>query len=179
MQRLGQDEKVNIISDEKEKSIVLINDIRFKTRRSIKWDEVEAYLKEYIGKYYEILETSEKMYIGTDFPDEFCHSRDKIKLKGANEKAKANMITAIGDLIKVATNKSISEDFERKHKKKAQKGWYRYDTRFGIPVYDSDGMLEKYHIYLARMLVRCDKNGKLYLYDLVRTKKETSSPPQQ
>ena len=142
-------------------------------------DEVEGYLKKYIGKYYEILETLEKVYIGTDFPDEFCHSRDKIKLKGANEKAKANMITAIGDLIKVATNKSISEDFERKHKKKAQKGWYRYDTRFGIPVYDSDGMLEKYHIYLARMLVRCDKNRKLYLYDLVRTKKETSSPPQQ
>lgn len=37
MQRLGQGEKVNIISDENGKSIVLINDIRFKTRRSIKW----------------------------------------------------------------------------------------------------------------------------------------------
>ena len=179
MQRLEKSEKVNIISDEDGKNIVLINDIRFKTRRSIKWDEVERYLKEYIGKYYEILETSEKVYIGTDFPDEFCHSQDKINLKGANEKAKANMITAIGDLIKVATNKSISEDFERKHGKKAQKGWYRYDTWFGIPVYDSDGILEKYYIYLAKMLVRCDKNGKLYLYDLVRIKKETSGPSEQ
>jgi len=28
---------------------VLINDIRFKTSRSINWDDVEAYLKEYIG----------------------------------------------------------------------------------------------------------------------------------
>ena len=46
MQRLEKSEKVNIISDEDGKNIVLINDIRFKTRRSIKWDEVERYLKE-------------------------------------------------------------------------------------------------------------------------------------
>ena len=72
-------------------SIVLINDVRFKSRRSINWELVESYLKEYIGNCYEILETSEKVYIGSDFPDEFCHSSDKIKLKGANEKAKANI----------------------------------------------------------------------------------------
>lgn len=29
------------------------------------------------------------------------------------------------------------------------------------------------------MLVRCDADGKLYLHDLVRTKKETSKPPEQ
>jgi hypothetical protein len=29
---------------------------------------------------------------------------------------------------------------------------------------------------LVRMLVRCDADGKFYLYDLVRTKKETSKP---
>ena len=31
----------------------------------------------------------------------------------------------------------------------------------------------------TRMLVRCDADGKLYLYDLVRTKKETSKPHEQ
>ena len=108
--------------------------------------EIEEYLKEYIGNTYEILETCEKIYIGNDFPDEFCHSKDKIRLKGANEKAKA------------------------------KKGWYRYDTRFGIPKYDENGELEGYHIYSAKMLVRRDEDGKLYLYDFVRTKKETSSP---
>ena len=40
-------------------------------------------LKEYIGKCYEIIETSEKVYISKDFPDEFCHSTDKTKLRGA------------------------------------------------------------------------------------------------
>ena len=176
---MDKKEKLNVITDENGKRIVLINDIRFRTRHAIDWKEVEEYLKEYIGKHYEILETSEKVFIGTDFPDEFCHSEDKIKLKGGNEKAKANMVSAIGDLIRVATNKSISEDFGKKHKKKAHQGWYRYDTRFGIPFYNSEGILERYNIYSARMLVRCDEKGNLFLYDLVRTKKETSSPPEQ
>lgn len=49
----------------------------------------------------------------------------------------------------------------------------------GIPVYDEEGNLERYNIFEARMLVRCDADGKLYLYDLVRTKKETSKPHEQ
>ena len=116
-----KDQRIHIIQDENNKSIVLINDIRFKSRRNIDWNEIEEYLKEYIGNTYEILETCEKIYIGNDFPDEFCHSKDKIRLKGANEKAKA------------------------------KKGWYRYDTRFGIPKYDENGELEGYHIYSAKM----------------------------
>ena len=134
-----KDQRIHIIQDENNKSIVLINDIRFKSRRNIDWNEIEEYLKEYIGNTYEILETCEKIYIG----------KDKIRLKGANEKAKA------------------------------KKGWYRYDTRFGIPKYDENGELEGYHIYSAKMLVRRDEDGKLYLYDFVRTKKETSSPLRQ
>lgn len=69
-----ENKRVNVIYDENGKSIVLINDIRFKTRRIIDWEKVEEYLKEYIGNCYEILETSEKVFIGADFPDEFCHS---------------------------------------------------------------------------------------------------------
>ena len=174
-----ESKRVNVIYDENGKSIVLINDIRFKTRRTIDWEKVEEYLREYIGNCYEILETSEKVFIGADFPDEFCHSEDKVRLKGGNEKAKANMISAIGDLIKIATNKTVSQDYGNKHKGKAKLGWYRYDTRFGIPVYDLEGKLIQYNIYTARMLIRCDKDGKLYLYDFVRTKKETSSPSEQ
>ncbi len=46
----------------------------------------------------------------------------------------------------------------------------------GAYLYDEDGNLERYNIFSTRMLVRCDADGKLYLYDLVRTKKETSKP---
>ena len=176
-----KDQRIHIIQDENNKSIVLINDIRFKSRRNIDWNEIEEYLKEYIGNTYEILETCEKIYIGNDFPDEFCHSKDKIRLKGANEKAKANMISAIEELIYIAADHSKDKIRLKgaNEKAKAKKGWYRYDTRFGIPKYDENGELEGYHIYSAKMLVRRDEDGKLYLYDFVRTKKETSSPLRQ
>ena len=171
-----QDRNISIIQDEDGKSIVLINDIRYKSRRSIDWNEIETYLKQYIGECFEILETSDKVYIGTDFPDEFAHSKDTKDVKGANEKAKANAITAIGDLIEIATDKTEFPDHNNKHGNKAKYGWYRYTTRFGIPVYSEDGNLEKYNIFRARILVRRDDDRKLYLYDIVTIKKETSKP---
>jgi len=173
------DTNVNIVEDLDGRKIVLINDVRFRSRRSIDWNEVECYLKEYVGKYFEILETSENVYIGTDFPDEFSHSEDTKKLRGANMKGKANMIAAIGEIVKIASNKVEYPDYNSKHGEKAKFGWYRYDTRFGVPVYSEEGELEHYNIFSTRMLVRCDADGKLYLYDLVRTKKETSKPHEQ
>ena len=172
----SEDGKISIVRDVDGKNIVIINDIRFRGKRKIKWDEVEKYLREYVKKYYEIEAYSDKIYIGKDFPDEFAHSRDSEKLSGANAKAKANAAQAIGELIRTATNKSMSEDHENKHGTRAQNGWYRYDVRFGIPVYDQNEDLERYNIYTAKMLVRHDADGKLYLYDIIRTKKETSTP---
>ena len=169
-------ETVSIITDHEGRKIVLINDVRFKSRRSVVWNEVEKYLKEYIGKFYEIAETSEKVYIGTDFPDEFSHSMDTKALKGANIKAKANISCAIGELIEIASAKKEYPNYNDKHRKRAKFGWYRYDTRFGLPVYNENGELLQYNIFSVRMLVRCDEDGKLYLYDFVRTKKETSKP---
>lgn len=167
---------VNVISDPEGKKIVLINDIRFKGKTKEEWDEIEEYLKEYIGQYYEIAETSEKIYIGKDFPDEYTHGKDKTVLKGPNLKAKANASQAIGELIQIAMNKAEAPDYQNKHKNRAKYGWYRYDTRLALPVYNDTGEIERYNIYKLRMLVRCDVNGKMYLYDFLRTKKETSSP---
>lgn len=167
---------INIITGLDGRKIAFINDIRFKSRKNINWKEIEGYLKEYIGKCFEIVETSEKVYIGADFPDEFTHSNDTKLLKGANIKAKANIFPAIGELIQIATDKSIHPDYNAKHGSKAKYGWYKYKTHFGIPAYDKDDNLYRYNIFSIQMLVRCDKDGKLYLYDLVRTKKETSRP---
>jgi len=44
-----------------------------------------------------------------------------------------------------------------------------------LPVYEEDEV-KRYNIYKLRMLVRHAEDGKLYLYDFLRTKKETSSP---
>ena len=67
------DKSVNIITDLDGSKIAIINDVRFQSRRRIDWKQVEEYLKEYIGTYFEIAETSEKIYIGSDFPVEFSH----------------------------------------------------------------------------------------------------------
>ena len=87
----------------------------FQGKTKEEWKEIEVYLKEYIGKYYEISETTEKIYIGKDFPDEFVHGKDKMVLKGPNLKAKANAAQAVGELIQIAANKSASEDYKGKH----------------------------------------------------------------
>ena len=136
-------------------------------------------MKEYIGKCYDILETSEKIYIGSDFPNEFAHSKDTKALKGTNSKAKANAAQAIGELIQVASNRTFSEDYSLKHGNKAKYGWYRYDSRFALPVYAENGELERYNIFYVRLLIRHNQDGRMYLYDILRTKKETSTPPRQ
>ena len=105
--------------DEEGRKIVVINDIRFKGKTVKEWDEIEKFLYEYVGKFYEIEETAEKIYIGKDFPDEFVHGKDKTVLKGPNLKAKANISQAVGELIQIATNKSSAEDYGEKHGKKA------------------------------------------------------------
>lgn len=170
------EKNLNVITDIDGKRIVLINDVRFKGKTRTEWKEIEEYLKEYIGEFYEIAETSEKVYIGRDFPDEFTHGKDKTVLSGQNIKAKANASQVVEQLIQIATNKSGAQDYQSKHKKKAQFGWYRYDTRLALPVYNNEGNMTKYNIFKLRMLVRHDADGKLYLYDFLRTKKETSSP---
>lgn len=113
---------INIIRDADGKSLVIVNDIRFKGRRGIHWKEVECFLKEYVGKCYEILETSERVYIGNDFPNEYCHSKDTKSLKGTNAKAKANASQIIEGLVQIATGKSISQDYAQKHGNKAKNG---------------------------------------------------------
>lgn len=165
---------VEVIRDEDGKNIVVIHDIRFKGNRREEWDEIEKYLKKHIGYCYEIAETAEKVYIGKEFPDEFAHAKDKTMLKGPN--AKANASQAVGELIQIATNKSGAPDYNEKHKKKARYGWYRYDTRLALPVRNNNGETVNYNIFKLRMLVRHDADGKMYLYDFLRTKKETGSP---
>lgn len=173
----NMDRNVNIIVGLNGEKIVLINDIRFRGKKREDWKEVEAYLKEYVGEFYEIEETSEKIFISSGFPNEYVGSESRIALKGAVAKAKANAAQGIPELIQIATNKEYSQNSKKKHEKDAKYGWYRYDVRFALPVYDDRcGEVCRYNIFFARMLVRHDADGKKYLYDLLAIKKETSSP---
>lgn len=126
---------------------------------------------------YEIEASSEKVFISKDFPNEYAKSESKTALKGLTAKAKANAAQGIPELIQVAVNAEYSENRKPKHRKDAKYGWYRYDVRFALPVYDQNSEeILRYNIFYARMLVRHSEDGKKYLYDLLAIKKEMSSP---
>ncbi len=78
-------------------------------------------------------------------------------------------------MIVIATNKRWVENKDKKHWKEAEKGWYRYDTYFGIPVKGSEEKEERINVYKATLVVRHSMKG-LFLYDIVNIKKEASKP---
>ena len=168
---------VEIVKDLAGRKIALLHDIRFKGKRRIDWNAVKKYLEDYIGDCYEIGESAEKIYIGSQLPDEYTGSESRKALRGAVAKAKANAATAIPELIQIATNPSLEENTKTKHDKDARYGWYRYDVRFGIPVYENE-ILTGYNIFYARLLINHAENNRKYLYDILAIKKETRRPHQ-
>lgn len=170
---------VSIIKDALGKRIVLIRDIQFRGKQNIDWKAVESYLKQYIGEVIRITDYSDVVYIGNDFPDEYSNSEDTVIKKGALAKAKANAVQGVPELVRIGVNKKFKENLNKKHKKNAKYGWYRYDSRFALPVYSINGEIERYNAFRAEILIWHDNNGKLYLYDIVNIKKETSTPLEQ
>jgi len=164
---------VSVIQDADSNNIVVINDIVFKGKRSIKWEDVEKYLKQYVGDIYSIAESNELIYIGSELPSEYAGSVYTKKLRGTVAKAKANAAQAIPEMIEIASNGVFEENRKAKHGRDAKNGWYRYDTRFALPVYGDDGNVERYNIFQGRLLIRHSSNGKKYLYDILELKKET------
>ena len=176
--KVNNSHTVNIVHDENGNAIVIINDIRFKGRQNIDWHAVEEYLYEYVGENVEIIESADIVYIGNDFPKEVKGSEDTRRLRGTNAKAKANATTETIGLLKYASNKRWQKNFKIKHGIDAAYGWYRFTSRFALPVYTAEGILERYNIYRIEMLVRHASDDKVYLYDMVNTKKEkeTNTP---
>lgn len=121
-------------------------------------------------------EDDEIIWIGTDLPDEFTGSEYTYGLKGAIAKAKANAATAIPELIEIAYNSSHKDNIKEKHKLDAANGWYRYESRFALPVYSENGEIERYNVFHVYLIIRHDIDGKKYLYDILNIKKETSNP---
>ena len=167
---------VAVIQDVDGNNIVVINDIIFKGKRSITWPDVEEYLRQYLGEFYSIAETGDIVYIGTDLPDEYAGSNYTKHIKGTV--AKANAAQAIPEIIEIATSKTEEENKKKKHSRNAKNGWYRYDTRFALPVYGESGKVERYNVFSVRLLIRHAASGKMYLYDVLEIKKETSKPCQ-
>lgn len=167
---------ISVINDASGNKIVMINDILFKGRQNIDWDEVEQYLKQYVGKFVEIAESKEIIYIGNDLSDEYTGSKYTATLKGTLAKAKANASQGIPEMIEIAGNKRFRENLARKHSKDAKFGWYRYDSRFALPIFDDYGEVLRYNVFHVVLVIRHAEDKKLYLYDIINIKKETSTP---
>ena len=106
---------VSVIQDADGNKIVVINDIVFKGKRSIQWEDVEEYLKRYVGDIYSIVEDNEIIYIGSELPSEYAGSVYTKKLKGTAAKAKANAAQAIPEMIEIASNGIFEENRKSKH----------------------------------------------------------------
>ena len=72
-------------------------------------------------------------------------------------------------------NYSFRTNKEDKHKRDGKNGWYRYDSRFALPVFNEVGEIERYNVFNVIMVIRHAKDGKMYLYDIMNIKKETST----
>lgn len=160
--------------DENNNPVVIISDVRF--NRRLNWNEIKEFLMEYIGSSHEVIETADVIYIGSDFPKEVKGSSDTARLKGANIKAKANATQEFPMLLCIANNKRWQMNYKSKHNVDAKHGWYRFTTRFALPIYFENGEIERFNIYRIEMLIRHASDNKLYLYDMVNIKKETSNP---
>ncbi|MBD5452833.1 MAG: hypothetical protein HDR30_00705 [Lachnospiraceae bacterium] len=169
------DRNVKVITDLDGNKIVVVNDIIFKGKRNVNWKDVEEYLKKYVGEFYEIADTKEIIYIGSDLPDEYANSNYTHRLKGASAKAKANAAQGLPEMIEIATGKQFEENRKEKHNKDAQYGWYRYESRFALPVLNENGEVERYNVFHVLMLMRHAKDDKIYLYDIMEIKKEMSN----
>ena len=151
-----------VVQDDEGKRIVVIHNIQFKGRQNIDWDSVENYIRRYIGQFVEIMDTGDIVYLGKDLADEYSGSKYTEKLKGGFAKAKANATQGIPVLLQCA-----------------KFGWYRYDSRFALPVYAEEGRVGRYNVYRAELIIRHAADHKLYLYDIINIKKETSTPLEQ
>ncbi|MCM1497716.1 MAG: hypothetical protein NC124_04545 [Clostridium sp.] len=167
---------ISVIEDVNGNRIVMINDILFKGRQNIDWGEVEQYLKQYVGNFVQIAENKEIVYFGNDLPDEYTGSNYTAKLKGALAKAKANAVQGLPEMIEIAGNKRFKENLAKKHDKNAKLGWYRFNSRFALPVFDDYGQVLRYNVFYAEMVIRHAEDRKLYLYDIINIKKETGTP---
>ena len=135
---------------------------------------VKNELKKNVGSYYTIIQNSKEIYLGKDLPNEYVYSEYTKKMKNSELKVKAQASNNIRELIQIATNEEWKENIKLKHSEDAKYGWYRYDTRFAIPkVENNDGVIG-YDTYSASLIIKHSSDGKKYLYDMIKIKRDAS-----
>lgn len=135
----------------------------------------EAYLKTLVDTehpFATILMDAQPVYIGKDLPGEYKSSEYTKSLRKATRAVKMQAVTNLDEMLLLAENGEWRDNVKEKHKQDAKNGWYRYSTRFALPVLDIKKAVDHYTVYSGTLLIRNDADGKSYLYDLLDIKKE-------
>ncbi len=88
-------------------------------------------------------------------------------------------IESTGDLIYIGAD--LPDEYAHSNYTKllkgtnAKYGWYKYISRFALPVYCEGEEIERYNVFRVVMIVRHAEDEKMYLYDIMNIKKETST----
>lgn len=138
---------------------------------------VADYIAKHIGEMYTIIESGQKVFLGKELPSEYTQSNYTKAILQRNRnlvKAKNRASGSLGEMIEIATNRRWEQTKHAKSKD-AKYGMYRYDTRFGFPLYDPKGNKVGANVYTAELVIRNASDGKKYLYDVVSIKKDTVS----
>lgn len=154
---------------------ILVSKIIFRGRKNISWDAVGEYMKKYQGNSYMVEEYGDEINVNMMSIDEYISSKYTRGLKGTLAKAKANIAQILPELIQSATNRRWIDNNDEKHKNNANKGWYRYDVFFSLPIKAEDDEDIHWNKYRATMIVRANDRGQ-FLYDIINIKKEVSNP---
>ena len=73
-------------------------------------------------------------------------------------------------MIEIASNPEYEVNHKEKHSRGAKLGWYRYDTRFALPVFNERGEIDRFNVFNARlpaqlqMLLQTSMVKPLHLY---------------
>lgn len=119
-----------------------------------------------------ILVDAQPVYIGKDLPGEYKSSEYTKSLRKATRAVKMQAATNLDEMLLLAENGEWRGNVKDKHKLDAKNGWYRYSTRFAVPVLDIKKAVDHYTVYSGTLLIRNEADGKSYLYDLLDIKKE-------
>ena len=163
--------KFSVAEDAEGRQIVVVEDNIFAGKRDKpRYKVVRDYLREHIGEIHTIASDGRAVYLGKDLPGEYTlseYSKRLLRKDKSKAYAKNQAAQYLGELIEIAENPSWQENRKAKHTMDAKYGWWKYDTRFAVPVRDNSGKITNYRTYDASLLIRHDADGKYYLYDIL------------
>ena len=178
LEAVNADERVRFSVREVGGETMPVLDIQNDTRD---YKVAETYLKTLVNTehpFATILVDAQPVYIGKDLPGEYKGSEYTHGLNSSTRQVKMQAATNLDEMLLLAENGEWRDNVKEKHKQDAKNGWYRYSTRFALPVLDIKKAVDHYTVYSGTLLIRNDADGKSYLYDLLDIKKEKviSSP---